>query len=327
MSNFEERGEITVRTLADSITDGGSRLITQEWTYPRCVHSEVLTHGDLRRNSASSRAIPAKRLRELTLGAPYVPWHWGQNEKGMQASGEVDDWTKKEAEWWWRNGLNEAADLHKYLEDLGLHKQVLNRVIEPWMMITIIVSATDWANFFHQRTHKAAEPAMQKLAKLAWTEFHESMPVYRAPGEWHLPMITNDDRLDALGLSIRDQDTDAMWEGRTLDTLKKVSTGRCARVSYLTHDGKRDLSEDIGLHDRLLGTIDSGDPGHFSPFEHPCQAVGGRQRIGPFEGWKQYRKFLVGEAGPDTTIDRCEKCGCWNGRHVSQCPAQHKEIM
>lgn len=291
---------ITVKILADSITEGASRIVTAEMTYPRMIHSELLTHGMLRRNSASSRAIPASVLRLRTVQNPAYPGSWGQNQKGMQAEQEVADTDAAEA--WWLQGLHLMAAHHAQGEALGLHKQVVNRVIEPWMMITIIVTATDWANYFHLRNHKDAEPSFQKLAKQMWDLYHESMPVYRSPGEWHLPLILDEDRKEA-----------------NLDTLKKVSTGRCARVSYLTHEGKRDLGEDVALHDRLIAAGDEGGPMHMSPFEHPCMAVGGRQRIGPFTGWKQYRKFFVREAGP-STIDACVHCGCWGGRHVRVCP-------
>lgn len=295
-----EPAETTVKVIADSITDGGSRLITMEWTYPRVIHAEVLTHGSLRRNSASSRAIPAAKLRERVMTAPFIPVHWGANQKGMQADEEIAD--PAIALDWWLRARQEAAKHHAEGEALGLHKQVVNRLIEPWMMITIIITATDWANFFHLRKHKDAEPNFQKLATLAWEAFHDHTPEYVEVGNWHLPYIFPEDET-------------------SIDILKKVSTGRCARVSHLTHDGKRDLSLDVDLHDKLIGSFTSGGPGHFSPFEHPCMAVGGRQRIGPFEGWKSYRKFFANEAGPDT-YDRCWRCGCWAGNHTRECPVR-----
>lgn len=323
MNLTAEPAETTVKVLADSITDGGSRLLTMEWTYPRCIHAEVLTHGSLRRNSASSRAIPASKLRERVMTKPFVPVHWGANQKGMQADEEIAD--PAVALDWWLRARQQAAKHHAEGEALGLHKQVVNRLLEPWMMITIIITATDWANFFHLRKHKDAEPNFQKLASLAWEAFHEHTPEYLGVGGWHLPLINGEDRHDAIVQVTGDPTAQGHRTPQhyddALDLIKKVSTGRCARVSYLTHDGKRDLAEDVALHDRLLGSIESGGPGHFSPFEHPCMAVGGRQRIGPFEGWKQYRKFFENEAGPDTS-DRCWRCGCWAGSHTRECPAR-----
>lgn len=302
--------QIEVKILADSITDGGSRLVTWEWTYPRMIHSEIMTHRALSRNSASSRAIPAAKLRERVESFPAIPVHWGANQKGMQADTEIAD-TEAAMNWWLR-GRNLMANHHREGERLGLHKQIVNRVIEPWMRITVIVSATDHANLFHLRKHKDAEPNFQVIASKSWELFHENTPTYRAPGEWHLPLIYLDDSLEAFGM--------AFGGVPYIDVLKKVSVGRCARVSYLTHDGKRDLKEDIELHDRLAKTASLGeDPMHASPFEHVAVAVGGRQRIGNFEGWKQYRKFFTYENGPNTD-DRCERCGCWAGRHTKDCP-------
>jgi hypothetical protein len=300
---------IEVKILQDSITDGGSRLVTWEWTYPRMIHAEIMTHRALSRNSASSRAIPTRKLRERTLTNPAMHVHWGKNQAGMQASTEIDDTTA--AREWWLRGLDLMAEHHTEGECLGLHKQIVNRVIEPWMMITVIVSMTDHANLFHLRRHKDAEPSFQIIASKAWDLFHENTPRYCMPGQWHLPMIDEDDRRECFAHGNPD--------GVAVDLLKKISVGRCARVSYLTHDGRRDLEEDIELHDKLARTASMGaDPMHASPFEHVAVAVGGRQRIGNFEGWKQYRKLFAHENGPSTD-DRCERCGCWDGRHTSGC--------
>ncbi len=310
------RAPITVNVIADSITEGGCRLLTMEWTYPRMIHSEVMTHAMLRRNSASSRAIPAVTLRRRVQDSPAYPGSWGQNQRGMQADREVDDLAAAEA--WWLEGRDIMAAHHAKGEALGLHKQVVNRVIEPWMMITVVVSATDWANFFHLRNHKDAEPSFQALAKQTWELFHESMPVYMMPGDWHLPFVRPDDHVDVYTMAMNVDDPRL---GKPIDILKKVATGRCARVSFLTHHGIRDLREDVALHDKLIAAASEGGPLHLSPFEHVCQAVSGRQRIGPFTGWKQYRKFFPDEAGPSTE-DRCFRCGCWGGRHVKACPNQ-----
>lgn len=298
---------IQAKILKDSITDGGNRLTTWEWTYPRMIHAEIMTHRALSKNSASSRAIPTTKLRNMVSSDPAVPIHWGAKQAGMQADAEIDD--TRAAEAWWLSGMEMMTAHHAAGETLGLHKQVVNRVIEPWMNITIIVSGTDWANFFHLRKHKDAEPNFQKLAALVWEEYHENMPVYIKPGGWHMPLVGKEDWETIKFSEITHEDP--------VEFMKKVSVGRCARVSYLTHDGQRDLIKDVELHDRLLGTIDSGGPGHLSPFEHVAMAVGKGNRHGNFEGWKQYRKFFKYENGPAT--DKCPMCGCWEQRHVTNC--------
>lgn len=296
---------IVVKIVKDSITDHGSRLVTWTWEYWRAIHSEIMTHRALSRNSASSRAIPAGSLRRRTVNNPFVPFYWGKNQKGMQADQELSPAEATAADLWWRNGLELMAQHHADGEALGLHKQIVNRVIEPWMTIAVVVSATDHANLFSLRKHHAAEPHFQCIAELAWELFHNNMPTYVPVGGWHLPYV-------AEGAAVR--------EGANLDEAKRISVGRCARVSYYTHEGKRDIIEDIRLHDDLAKTASLGaDPMHASPFEHQAQAIGFRTRIGNFEGWRQYRKFFPAENGPDTE-KRCLHCGSWTDRHPPGCP-------
>lgn len=307
---------IETKILLDSITEGGSRLTTWELTYHRMFHAEVMTHREFSRNAASSRAIPASKLRKRVIDNPAVPVHWGANQKGMQALTEVAD--PVAAREWWLRGRDLMVKHHEEGEQLGLHKQIVNRTIEPWMMITIICSMTSPANLFYLRHHKDAEPGFQKLASLMRSDYYESTPKYLSPGEWHTPLVSSEDVGPANGLVAQG----GPGFDSTSELIRKISTGRCARVSYLTHDGKRDLLEDIRLHDQLAATASLGaEPMHASPFEHVAQAVGGRQRIGNFEGWKQYRKFFPREAGPDTSV-RCSQCGIWNEEHTRGCSNQ-----
>jgi len=295
---------ITAHILADSISYRGHRLTTWELTYPRFIHSELLTHGLFRRNAASSRAIPTAKLRERVLTGPAIPVHWGQNQKGMQADHEVSD--PEIAREWWLRGRDLMAAHHEEGERLGLHKQIVNRVIEPWMMITVILSATDWANYFHQRAHKDAEPNFQKLAHLMREMYFDTLPVEVATGDWHMPFVQDEDWKLTAGMASQ------------LITLLRVSAGRCARVSYLTHDGRRDLQEDVDLCGRLIQVDNPEAPMHASPLDHPAQATGDDVRHGTFLGWKGFRKTFTGEDGPDTTI-KCPRCGIWGGQHSSKC--------
>lgn len=329
---------ITVRIVADSITEGGCRLITWCWTYPRMIHSEIMTHRAMSRNAASSRAIPAATLRQRVLDAPVIPVKFGKNERGMQAHTEVDD--AGAARDWWLEGRDLMAAHHARGEALGIHKQLVNRVIEPWMTISTVVSMTDHANFFHLRKHPMAEDNFQVVAELAWELFHSHKPTFVPPGGWHLPYIEETDeelREEVLSMSWKDLGVcnlpivsgpyfaDKFPARRLSDFKVALSTARCARVSYLTHEGKRDLAADFALHKRLVVRDNVGeDPIHASPAEHPAQAMYGRddggsiRRYGNFEGWRSYRKILPYENGPDTS-DRCLLCGCWSGRHVPGC--------
>lgn len=350
--------EISAKITLDSITDGGSRLVTWELTYPRSIHAELMTYRVLSRNLASSRAISLKKMRKRVAEGPFVPITWGADQKGMQAHEQVDDVAA--AERWWSRCWAQAIDNHATGEALGLHKQIVNRVLEPYAYAIGVVTMTDHANLFHQRRHHAAEPHFQRLANLMWEAFHEHTPTYREPGEWHLPYVVDPDtncvsdedydfaaehmKFDGVGRrlvwtagrhAVFNATTNRLTEGGVtvavpgfkrsmsindgaMAVLRKLSTARCARVSYLNHDGKRDPVADVALHDKLIAGAATGDPLHASPFEHQAEAVGGRERIKNFEGWRMYRCYLENEAGPSTE-DRCDRCGCWGGRHVTHC--------
>lgn len=266
----------STRILKDSLAPCGKRLTTWELTYPRFVHAELMTHRLFSRNSASSRAIPIEKLMARIREDPALPIFWGKNQAGMQAAEEMDVIDLIEAKRLWLDARNQMLEAAERLGKLGLHKQLANRLIEPWMFITVLVSATEYSNWFHLRNHKAAQPEIAWVAKDMWTHFNESKPRELGPTEWHLPLF--------------DEVTEMSLVNFSTEKAKKVSTGRCARVSYLTHEGKRDVEKDIELHDKLCSGPSSGEPGHWSPFEHVALALAEPTRIGNFIGWKQYRK-------------------------------------
>lgn len=248
------------KIIADSLSPAGVRLTTFEVTFPRIVLAEFNTHRMFSRNSASSRAIPVKKMIERVMADPYIPTSWGKNQRGMQAEQEVAGEVSQRARQQWLIARDEAVGAARRLLDLGIHKQLTNRLLEPFMWHTVIVTATEWDNFFHLRNHP--------------------------------------------GRRVSCKDGTVVWVGA--DPVK-ISVGRCARVSYLTHDGRRDPDEDVALHDRLLQS------GHLSPFEHvarPRQSddddrysyglfhpeVGLTDAwFGNFRGWVQYRKTIPGE--------------------------------
>lgn len=270
------------KILKDSTAPCGKRLTTWELTYPRFVHAELMTHRLFSRNSASSRAIPVERLIERVEKSPAMPVFWGKNQKGMQAEVEMTAEERALAEAEWLRARDAAVEYCRRLSTLGVHKQLANRIIEPWMLITVIVSATEYANWFHLRNHRAAQPEIAWVARSMWRQYSEATPVDRAAGEWHLPLFDEgvEGPLDA---------------PEKVSWAKKVSTGRCARVSYLTHDGVRDPEKDVELHDRLCAGPSTGDPGHWSPFEHVAAALAEPIRSGNFIGWAQYRKEFAAE--------------------------------
>jgi thymidylate synthase ThyX len=262
----------SVRVVADSVGPHEIRITTVEATFPRFILAELNTHRMLSRNSASSRAIPTTRLRSRVTAHPFMPIEWGSNRSGMSAGPEIP-LADRAAEIWLR-ARNDAVDASVQLLGLGVHKQITNRLLEPFMWHTAVITATDWNNFLHLRTQADAQPEFRKLALLIEAELNTSTPVRMHYPDWHLPYVEDEEK-----------------ETLATMTAASVSAARCARVSYLNQD-RRDLAKDIELADRLIQN------GHMSPFEHTAQCLPVPARWGNFIGWKQYRKFIPNEADP-----------------------------
>lgn len=244
---------------------------------PRIVLAEFNTHRVFSRNSASSRAIPVEVMLDRVMTDPYIPEVWTRNQAGMQGQVIEDPEVIAQLRGKWLVAAASARGHVRDLLELGLHKQTTNRLLEPFMWHTVIVTATEWSNFFHLRCHPDAHPAIRNTAQAMREALDQSDPAVLEPGEWHLPLVSDQDNLEF-------EDPLA---------LVKLSAARCARVSYLTHDGVRDPAKDIELHDRLLAA------GHMSPFEHPAQFFPGSSVQFPPSNfawpWVQYRKMLPWE--------------------------------
>lgn len=266
------------KILRYSIGPNGVRLITSELTYPRFVHAEFMTHRMLSKNSASSRAIPVAKLMERVKNDPVVPVWIGKNQSGMQAKEELDIQGKAMFLQEWLGHRDAALRVVEKLNDIKVHKQIANRLLEPWMWITVICTGTEYDNFFALRRHPDAQPEIKHLADIWHYAIEGSEPKTLKPGEWHLPLVDDYEQLLGEGLSIED--------------IVKVCVGRCARVSYLTHDGKRDPQADIDLANRLLAS------GHMSPFEHAAMCLTQHEVhwSGNIKGWLQARKRIPNEA-------------------------------
>lgn len=280
--------EQLAKIIADSQAPAGARLTTMEIVIPRIVLAEFNTHRVFSRNSASSRAIPVEKMLQRVKDDPYIPEIWTTNQKGMQGKVITDPEHIEEATQEWLIARDYVVRSAERMMEIGIHKQTTNRLLEPFMWHTVIVTATEWSNFFNLRTHTDAHPAIQNTARAMLKIYEESTPMKLDWNDWHLPFIRSDDWVDLLNLGIMGPEDDPNL------FANKVSSARCARVSYLTHDGIRDLSKDIELHDRLLSA------GHMSPFEHPAQAMyrNGQNRYPSNFAypWVQYRKTIPNEA-------------------------------
>lgn len=285
--------------ILDSIGPNGKRLTSVEMTYPRFIHAEFMTHRDRARNAASSRAIPWKKAKpgktepkeiedlidkcmlKMIMTDPVIPISFDVEQKGMQSGAALSESNQRIAKSIWLEARDYAAACADRLAEMGVHKSICNRLTEPFMWITVLCTATEWNNFFRLRCHPAAEKHFQLIAGMVRDVIANSKPQPLTAGEWHLPYIKDNELYDSFGM----------------DEVKKISVGRCARLSYLTHDGKRDPIEDIKLCEKLIKP--PGDPDeevmHASPFEHVAEACSEMIRSGPFIGWKQYRKEFPNE--------------------------------
>lgn len=247
---------IEAKVIAHSAHPGCHDLITIQARYPRFIHSEVMTHRAFSRNASSSRAVPIQQMIREVLDDPAMPVEWGSNKPGMQAGAEIEnvDAAKRR----WLHAMEYAVHNAEQLSRLGLHKQIVNRVLEPFSHISVVITATDWNWFFYLRCHPAADPTMRALAEAMRDAIKGSTPQPLELAQWHLPYG---------------------------DSLIK-SAARCARVSYLRHDGSNPThADDVRLADLLRAEK------HMSPFEHQAWPTP-NERHANLNGWQSQRSIL-----------------------------------
>ena len=349
--------KINAQIVADSVNPQGNRIITFLLTYPRFIHGELMTHRMFSRNSASSRAIPFEKMVKMVEEDPFIPIAWQKDHKGMQGTEYFTDESQiKSKISCWLNARDNAVRSARYLNsDLVIHKiadeefisfnqfdeddivdlmaekrlentkvtkQLCNRLLEPFMWHTVLVTATEWDNFFELRcpqyifgkatnkpkiwknkkdaikdfpdweTHNdlfwrtmnesQAEIHIQALAEAMLGAMNESIPNQLESGQWHIPF---GDRIDyALHKWNFLPNITELWGKDMSEYGIKVATARCARLSYMTFDGEIDYEKDIKLHDQLL------ESKHGSPFEHCARAMY-NQEYKEFVKGKVYREL------------------------------------
>jgi hypothetical protein len=279
---------IEAKIVADSISPQGIRLTTMSLKYPRWIHAEFMTHRLFSRNASSSRAIPSRRLSALER---EYPLRWDANIPGMQSGARLSDEQAAKAKAVWDRMADACAAGVAELAEIGLHKQWANRPLEWFTSISVLVSATSFDNFFGVRWHPDAQPEIQELARHMHAAIQDSTPRPVDLDQWHLPFVPPEEA-QALGL----------------DTARRCSAARCARVSYLNHDGTvPNVSKDLDTFAKLAGDANGpARPIHASPMEH--QATPDRLRDpadpdswqfpaqhGNYRGWRQFRKMLSNE--------------------------------
>ena len=275
---------IQAKIIEDSISIEGKRITTFQLLYPRFIHAELMTHRVFSRNASSSRAIPVSKMLAMVREEPAMPIHWGKNQPGMQANEELMLGDRYRAEVLWREAAQKAASVAERMMEMGLHKQVANRILEPFQHISVVLTSTEFDNWFELRAHPDAQPEIQQLAMQMQEAMRASFPKKLIVGEWHLPYVTQDERND-------------QFFKNNPELLRQISAARCCRVSYLKHDGSvASVSDDLALCEKLIGA----KPLHASPFEHQAtpdefDEVHGYhypELHGNFTGWIQYRKQI-----------------------------------
>ncbi len=266
--------------VCDSINKWGSRLTTITATYPRFVHSELMTHREFSRNAASSRAIPISKVIEQVQLNPARPYKWQVNIKGMQGGNLLSPDDITEAIQQWDEARDSAVNYVSRLQYLGAHKQICNRLLEPFVWMTTVISSTNWENFFHLRCNDLADPTIRHIAEMIRFVIENNEPIDLDSNDWHLPFLNqNEEHL----MDLKDR--------------QRVSVARCARVSYLNHNSKN-IEKDL----ELAASLEAN--GHWSAFEHIAtpkyyfdRGTGHRHmQNGNFhESWVQYRKMFKNE--------------------------------
>lgn len=260
---------ISAKIIADSVSHAGKRITTMVIKYPRFIHSEFMTHRVFSRNASSSRAIPVDRMIEDVKAEIASPIVWAKNQRGMASGAPLDHDQQLVAKHIWEETAEYVMKKCALLKEIGIHKSIANRMIEPFSHITTIVTSTEWDNFFKLRISPAAQPEISELATQMKSCMDDSTPKFINAEEWHTPF----------GDMYIDEDI-------SLENMLKISVARCARVSYLNFEGKIDHEKDYTLHDQLA------KEGHWSPFEHCAKPMSDpNKRSGNFIGWIQYRQL------------------------------------
>lgn len=316
--------QISAKIIAHSRAPDGKEIVTFELEYPRFIHSELMTHRLFSRNAASSRAIPVNKMIEAVRLSPAKPVHWGKNQPGMQAKeecieqvfiqafydnaireGKTEEQASIEAHvsapYAWGYFADEIADFAEQFSIAGYHKQIVNRILEPFQWMKTVVTSTEYDNWFWLRKHADAQPEIKVLAEKMWEALQESEPVELQPGDWHVPYFNG---AFGAGCWIKSADTDS------LEDALAISSSCCAQVSYRRLDDSLEKARDI--YKRLVEST----PVHASPFEHQatpmpfeffcydCQRPvdwpegathvdkEGQFWSGNFKGWIQHRQLI-----------------------------------
>ena len=261
---FNRPTNITAKVVCDSVSEQGVRLTTFEIEYPRFIHGELMTHRVLSKNSSSSRAIPIQKMLDQIENNMATPVYWGKNKSGMQADEEVTGLEKDMSQLEWKNAYYKTKESVEWMVDTpNLHKQVPNRLTEPFQMMKVVITGTDWDNFFNLRIHPDAQPEICMLAYKMYKAMENSKPQLLKVEDWHLPYVKRlyDGYAEWLATD------DAAEQELTLEEAIKYSAASCASVSYRTEGMTLEKA------DKIFDMLIKAEVIHASPFEHLATPV------------------------------------------------------
>lgn len=307
--------EIKATIIAHSKSSvNGKEIVTFELEYPRFIHSELMTHRLFSRNAASSRAIPVAKMIEQVRTSPAMPIHWGKNQPGMQAKEELVGFNLTYVQQDWESAANYAAICAASMETYGAHKQIVNRILEPFQMMKTVLTATEFDNFFWLRKHSDAQPEIKHLAELMWEALENSHPNILKPGDWHTPYYGE-------GCWIRGVSVE--WDrdvyGNYLEDALAISSSCCAQASY------RKLDDSLEKARNIFGKLIESKPCHASPTEHQATPM---EESGEF--WDESGEYGVNcLCDPDTWqegITHVDRNGnFWSGNFKGW--IQHRQLI
>lgn len=314
--------DYSVKIVADSITEDNDRIITYELEYPRMVHSELMTHRLFSRNAMSSRAIPVSKMIEQVIKNPAKPTEWGKNQAGMQSAGEHQDliqgYTPEE---WWKLAALSATRFAQGFADEGYHKQVANRLLEPFQRMKTVLTATEFENFFWLRCDGDADPTIKNLADIMYQARQQSTPQLLLAGEYHVPYVQLilEESLDKTsGYFLKNED--GSYKTLSLEEALAISSSCCAQVSYRTLNNTYDKA--MAIYERLL----SGAKVHASPFEHQATPMIFKTAMKQFNYYMNIDNPTQEHTEWEKGITHCDRNGdYWSGNFKGF--IQHRQLL
>lgn len=286
---------IKAEIIAYSKSAQGQSIVTWCLEYPRFIHGEFMTHRLFSRNAASSRAIPVKSMIAQVMAKPAAPVHWGKNQPGMQAQEELEDYEMAHVMYLWEEAAYEAAMSAGAMDAMGAHKQIVNRLLEPFQTMKTVMTATCMDNFFWLRNHEDAQPEIKVLARLMWEALNSEDPVTLQPGDWHVPYFGEGYWLKGCGVSLED--------------ALAVSSSCCAQVSY------RRLDDTLEKAQMIFQRLVESEPVHASPFEHQATPM----------KWGKLCKDTMQQGWEDGVTHMDRGFNFWSGNFIGW--VQHRQLI